>query len=67
MLSIALRPFAFSADECAEYLLQSLLQDKSGAFLRDAKAQLLSPPVPISGQDEARQKLWNHTFRNIDV
>ncbi|OAX40473.1 NAD(P)-binding protein [Rhizopogon vinicolor AM-OR11-026] len=67
MLSTALRPFVFSADECAEYLLQSLLYDKSGAFMRGTKAQLLYAPASISGRDEARQKLWDHTLRSVDV
>ncbi|KAG0703488.1 hypothetical protein DFH29DRAFT_981921 [Suillus ampliporus] len=67
MLATALRPFVFSADECAEYLLQSLLHHQSGAFMRGPKAQLLQAPVPISGHDEDLQKLWDHTLRIANV
>jgi NAD(P)-dependent dehydrogenase (short-subunit alcohol dehydrogenase family) len=60
MLLKPFKPFLRSADDCAEYLLQGILQShKPGFFLID---QYGSPAKKVASHDIAKEYIWNDTM-----
>lgn len=65
LMQVLMYPIATAPDTCAEHMLYALLRRGAGPSRRDNKGDDMGKKR-YYGSDEAREKLWNHTVKEID-
>ncbi|PPQ88961.1 hypothetical protein CVT25_005060 [Psilocybe cyanescens] len=64
--NVIAKPFSVTQDECAEYLWSGLLNTTAGTYRMGSKGEDIGKKG-YYGNEELRQKLWEHTIEATNV